>query len=123
MSGYDCIVVGSGIAGLSFALRAARHGKVLVLTKQLSGAGSTHLAQGGIASVMDPADSLERHIQDTLTAGAGLCRRDRVEILVKRGPEAIRELVAWGARFTRATAQARARGVPFDLAREGGHSS
>ncbi len=120
---YDFIVVGSGIAGLSFALRAARHGRVLVLTKQLSGAGSTHLAQGGIASVMDPSDSLGRHIQDTLTAGAGLCRRDRVELLVSRGPEAIRALVEWGARFTRATAQGRARGILFDLAREGGHSS
>ncbi len=120
---YDCIVVGSGIAGLSFALRAAQHGKVLVLTKQLTGAGSTHLAQGGIASVMDPADSLERHIQDTLTAGAGLCRRDRVELLVEQGPQAIRDLVSWGARFTRATAQKRARGIPFDLVREGGHSN
>ena len=123
MAVYDCIVVGSGIAGLSFALRAAKHGKVLVLTKQLSGAGSTHLAQGGIASVMDPADSVARHVQDTLTAGAGLCRRNRVEILVERGPEAIRDLVDWGARFTKATARVRALGVPFDLVREGGHSS
>src|SRR3989338_5167539 len=87
---YDFIVVGSGIAGLSFALRAARHGRVLVLTKRLSWAGSTHLAQGGIASVMDPADSLDRHVQDTLAAGAGLCRKDRVDLLVSHGPAAVR---------------------------------
>jgi L-aspartate oxidase len=72
MGTYDFIVVGSGIAGLSFALQAARHGKVLVTTKQLSGSGSTQLAQGGIASVLDPADSLEKHVEDTLVAGAGL---------------------------------------------------
>jgi L-aspartate oxidase len=122
MASYDFIVVGSGIAGLSFALRAARHGKVLVLTKKLSGSGSTQLAQGGIASVLDPADSVERHLQDTLVAGAGLCRADRVRILVSSGPDAVRRLVEWGARFTRADASARAHGIPFDLAREGGHS-
>jgi L-aspartate oxidase len=122
MASYDFVVVGSGIAGLSFALRAARHGKVLVLTKQLSGSGSTNLAQGGIASVLDPADSVERHLQDTLVAGAGLCREDRVRILVSSGPDAVRRLVDWGARFTRADAAGRAHGIPFDLAREGGHS-
>lgn len=115
---YDFIVVGSGIAGLSFALQAARHGKVLVVTKKLSWAGSTNLAQGGIASVLDPSDSMERHLEDTLAAGAGLCRRDRVEILVSQGPQAVRRLVEWGARFTRA----RGGPAPFDLAREGGHS-
>jgi L-aspartate oxidase len=119
---YDFVVVGSGIAGLSFALQAAQHGTVLVLTKQLSGSGSTRLAQGGIASVLDPADSLDRHVQDTLIAGAGLCRRDRVEILVSSGPEAVRRLVNWGAHFTRADTESRARGISFDLAREGGHS-
>ena len=120
---YDFIVVGSGIAGLSFALRAARHGRVLILSKRLGEAGSTHLAQGGIASVMDPGDTLERHVQDTMTAGAGLCRRDRVQYLVAHGPGAVHDLVSWGVRFTRATAKERAHGVPFDLAREGGHSN
>lgn len=119
---YDFIVIGSGIAGLSFALQAARHGTVLVLTKSLAGSGSTQRAQGGIASVLDPSDSLERHVHDTLVAGAGLCRRDRVEILVGSGPAAVRRLVDWGARFTRADAAARTQGVAFDLAREGGHS-
>lgn len=129
---YDFIVVGSGIAGLSFALKASEHGKVLVLTKKLSSAGSTHLAQGGIASVMDPADSVEEHAQDTLTAGAGLCREDRVRILVNQGPEAIRSLVDWGVRFTLAAQVHGSKSkksatvknpIPFHLAREGGHSS
>ncbi|HLP40572.1 MAG TPA: L-aspartate oxidase [Fibrobacteria bacterium] len=124
---YDFIVVGSGIAGLSFALRAAEHGRVLVLTKKLSWAGSTNLAQGGIASVMDPADSLEDHVRDTLVAGAGLCRKDRVRALVERGPGAIRDLVEWGVRFTRASSGGSGRSgapaTPFHLAREGGHSS
>ncbi|HKP97465.1 MAG TPA: L-aspartate oxidase [Fibrobacteria bacterium] len=126
---YDFIVVGSGIAGLSFALKAASHGKVLVLTKKLSWSGSTNLAQGGIASVMDPSDSVERHAQDTLTAGAGLCREDRVRVLVNRGPQAIRDLVEWGVRFTLAKgrngspAGGKRGGAPFHLAREGGHSS
>src|SRR5690242_19210083 len=103
METYDFIVVGSGIAGLSFALKAAAHGRVLVLTKKLSWSGSTHLAQGGIASVMDPRDSVEKHASDTLAAGAGLCRADRVKILVNQGPQAIRDLVDWGVRFTLAT--------------------
>ncbi len=130
---YDFIVVGSGIAGLSFALKASAHGRVLVITKKLRWAGSTHLAQGGIASVMHPSDSVEKHLADTLAAGAGLCREDRVRILVEQGPQAIRELVDWGVRFTlkhRETKNSRAgKGrknqgdeAPFHLAREGGHS-
>ncbi len=125
---YDFIVVGSGIAGLSFALKASAHGKVLVLTKKLSWSGSTNLAQGGIASVMDPADSVEKHARDTLTAGAGLCREDRVRILVNQGPKAIRDLVDWGVRFTLASGKSGPKGNSrgqsrFHLAREGGHSS
>lgn len=122
---YDFIVVGSGIAGLSFALKAAEHGRVLVLTKKLSWSGSTHLAQGGIASVMAPDDSLDDHVQDTLVAGAGLCRQDRVRILVEKGPLAIRSLVDWGVRFTRSEGRKGEKGgkdgIPFHLAREGGH--
>lgn len=122
---YDFIVVGSGIAGLSFALKAANYGQVLILTKKLLWSGSTHLAQGGIASVMDPADSVEKHAEDTLVAGAGLCRRDRVELLCAQGPEAVRNLVDWGVRFTLEKKRGkggRMRPVPFHLAREGGHS-
>jgi L-aspartate oxidase len=116
---YDFIVVGSGIAGLSFALKAAERGRVLVLTKKLSWSGSTNLAQGGIASVMAPDDTLDDHVKDTLVAGAGLCREDRVRVLVERGPLAIRDLVDWGVRFTRS--RGRKDGIPFHLAREGGH--
>lgn len=128
MAVYDFIVVGSGVAGLSFALKASAHGKVLVLTKKLSWAGSTNLAQGGIASVMAPGDSMEEHAQDTLKAGAGLCREDRVRILVNQGPQAIHNLVDWGVRFTLAAQSKPSRGkfglaAPFHLAREGGHSS
>jgi len=118
---YDFIVVGSGIAGLSFALKASAYGKVLVVTKKLRWAGSTHLAQGGIASVMHPSDSVQKHIEDTLLAGAGLCREDRVRVLVEHGPQAIRELVEWGVRFTRNRGQGGG-GMPFHLALEGGHS-
>lgn len=135
MAEYEFIVVGSGIAGLSFALKAASHGRVLVLTKKLSWSGSTNLAQGGIASVMDPTDSVEQHAVDTQIAGAGLCREDRVRILVNRGPQAIRDLVDWGVRFTLASGKSHSRAnaskasrsksaaEPFHLAREGGHSS
>jgi L-aspartate oxidase len=119
MAPYDFLVIGSGVAGLSFALKAAEHGRVLVLTKKLSWSGSTHLAQGGIASVMAPDDSPDHHLQDTLEAGAGLCRPDRVRLLVSKGPEAVARLVDWGVRFTR---NRDGNSVPFHLAREGGHS-
>ncbi|MFC1584658.1 L-aspartate oxidase [Fibrobacterota bacterium] len=121
MPTYDFIVVGSGLAGLSFALKACKLGKVLILTKALSNAGSTVRAQGGIASVMSPSDSLDKHIRDTMTAGAGLCRKKSVEILVSQGPEAINNLIDWGVRFSK-KADPDSPGPPFHLAREGGHS-
>jgi L-aspartate oxidase len=110
----------------------------LVITKKLRWSGSTHLAQGGIASVMHPEDSVEKHLIDTLNAGAGLCREPRARFLVEQGPQAIRDLVEWGVRFTRSRQPGavaggeKARKVgkaggakrlePFHLAREGGHS-
>ncbi len=118
---FDFIVVGSGLAGLSFALNAAKKGKVLIITKSFESSGSTNLAQGGIASVMAPKDSLENHIQDTLLAGAGLCRNDRVKILVNKGPGAIQKLVDWGVRFSKT--ENKGEGSPYHLAREGGHSN
>ncbi|MBF0430488.1 MAG: L-aspartate oxidase [Fibrobacteria bacterium] len=121
MKTYDFIVAGSGLAGLSFALKAAEHGKVLVITKALSDAGSTHKAQGGIASVMDPNDSIEKHLQDTLVAGAGLCKKNRVEVLVSHGPSAIQNLIDWGVRFSM-NKDADGNHTPFHLGREGGHS-
>lgn len=114
---FDFLVLGGGVAGLSFALQAARHGSVAVLTKRERGESNTAYAQGGIASVLAPSDSFEAHIEDTLVAGAGLCHRDAVEVTVREGPERVRELVALGAEFNRHT------GGEFDLTREGGHSA
>lgn len=112
---YDFLVLGSGVAGLSYALRVAEHGTVAVVTKKASAESNTNYAQGGIAAVMGDDDTYHSHIEDTLVAGAGLCDRDVVEIVVKEGPERIRELIEFGARFTRE------HGV-LHLGREGGHS-
>jgi L-aspartate oxidase len=115
----DYLVLGSGIAGLSFALRAAAHGRVLVVTKRAPEESNTHYAQGGIAAVLDAADSFESHIADTLTVGEGLCHRDIVELTVREGPEAVRELVdRYGTRFDHVEGS-----DALDLAREGGHSA
>src|SRR4051794_16102134 len=98
---FDFLVLGGGISGLSFALRAARSGTVAILTKRARHEGNTTYAQGGIASVLAQDDSFEHHIEDTLVAGAGLCRKDAVEVTVREGPERIRELVELGAAFNR----------------------
>jgi len=111
----DIVVVGSGIAGLSHALKVSGYGSVAVVTKKRRADSSTNWAQGGLAAVLDPADSIELHVRDTLLAGCGLCRRLAVEGVVREGPERVRELVEWGVRFTR-------RGGGFSLGREGGHS-
>ena len=113
----DFLVIGSGVAGLSFALRAAQHGTVAVVTKKASAESNTNYAQGGIAAVMDPTDDVEAHVQDTLVAGAGLCDEDVVRMVVTEGPDRIRELMEWGAEFDRD-----ARG-DLHLGREGGHSA
>ncbi len=113
----DFLVIGSGVAGLSFALRAAQHGTVAVVTKKASAESNTNYAQGGIAAVMDPDDDVEAHVQDTLIAGAGLCDEDVVRMVVTEGPDRIRELMDWGAEFDRD-----ARG-DLHLGREGGHSA
>src|SRR5712671_7793 len=97
----DFLVIGGGIAGLTFALKASDVGTVTVLTKAGSSEANTSYAQGGIASVWSVDDSFESHIEDTLRAGAGLCDRAAVETIVREGPETIRELVRLGTRFTR----------------------
>ena len=115
---FDTLVVGSGIAGLTFALKVAATRKVAVVTKKESVETSTNYAQGGIASVLGPEDSFDLHIQDTLSSGDGLCHPDVVAMVVKSGPDRIRELAEMGVRFQ----QGQQESVPFDLAREGGHS-
>ncbi|WP_341226126.1 L-aspartate oxidase [uncultured Arcticibacterium sp.] len=113
----DFLVIGSGIAGLSFALKAAKKGKVLVLTKVNAEETNTKYAQGGIAAVFNPeVDTYEKHISDTLIAGDGLCDRETVEVVIKEGPDRIRELIDYGANFDKDEDGS------YDLTREGGHS-
>lgn len=98
---FDFLIIGSGVAGLSCAIELAPHGSVAVITKEALGEGSTQWAQGGIAAVLapEPFDSSALHENDTLDAGAGLCDRDAVEVLVREGPQRVRELIARGAHF------------------------
>jgi len=114
----DFLVIGSGVAGLSFALRVSAWGKVAVVTKKEIEESNTKYAQGGIASVWSQEDSFDAHIQDTLVAGDGLCHPDVVEMVVKNGPDRIRDLVNWGVNFTLWEKDK----TKYDLAREGGHS-
>ncbi|MBI3204063.1 MAG: L-aspartate oxidase [Myxococcales bacterium] len=113
----DCLVLGSGIAGLTFALSAARHGSVIVVTKRAREDSATAWAQGGVAAVLAADDSVERHVADTLTAGAGLCHDLAVELCVKEGPAAIRQLIDFGVPFSRNEHG------ELDLGREGGHTA
>ena len=116
----DYLVIGSGIAGLSFALKAAEHGSVAVITKKEQAESNTNYAQGGIAAVFAPDDSFDLHVADTLEAGAGLCHREVVGLVVKEAPEMVQELAAWGVRFTN---ERRLDGKEkLALGREGGHS-
>jgi L-aspartate oxidase len=111
----DVLVVGSGIAGLSFALKAAEGAEVLLLTKKGRVETNTNYAQGGVAAAVAPDDSPELHRRDTLLAGAGLCHARAVEELVREGPERVRELAEWGVRFSREDGR-------LALGREAGHS-
>ena len=115
----DFLVIGSGIAGLSFALKAAATGSVTILTKRAIRESATFYAQGGIASVTSIEDTFDEHIKDTLYAGAGLCDKEVVELVVKDAPARIQELIAHGVKFT---SRATDTGAELDLGREGGHS-
>ena len=112
----DFLVIGSGVAGLSFALKAAALGKVIVLTKKNKDESNTKYAQGGIAAVVSNMDSFEKHVADTLDAGDGLCREDVVRMVVEQGPQRINELIDYGAKFDRQE------DGTLSLGREGGHS-
>jgi len=111
----DFLVIGSGIAGLSFALKIAELGTVSIVTKKEKAESNTNLAQGGIAAVVSNVDAFENHINDTMKAGAYLCHRDVVELVVKEGPERIKELIDVGVQFTKSAGG-------LDLGKEGGHS-
>ncbi len=115
-SSVDFLVIGSGLAGLALALKVAHRGRVLICSKAPVEVTNTAMAQGGIAAVMSEEDSLEKHVQDTLVAGAGLCQEQIVRMVVEQGPDRIQDLVNWGVRFDLAQNKA------FALTREGGHS-
>lgn len=116
MRRFDFLVIGGGIAGLTYALKVAERGTVGVLFKKDLAASSTLWAQGGIAAVTQPDDALDLHVQDTLISGAGLCKREIVELVVREGPPRVRELIDLGASFDREG------DGDFHLNREGGHS-
>lgn len=113
---YDFLVIGSGIAGMSYALKVAKYGKVAIVAKNSLEDANTYYAQGGIASVTNPWDNFEKHIADTLDAGAGLCDEEVVEKVVREAPDQIKALINWGVDFDKDEKG------NFDLHREGGHS-
>jgi len=118
---YNCLVIGSGIAGLSFALRMAEYGRVAIVTKKKETESNTNYAQGGIASVVDSTDSFQKHIEDTLKAGAGLCDEEVVKMVVESGPSAIKSLIDLGVRFSYKSNRNKSL-EKLDLGKEGGHS-
>ncbi len=122
MKQFDFLILGSGIAGLTFALKVAPHGRVAIVTKKDRAESNTNYAQGGIASVTSKEDSFESHVCDTLAAGAGLCREPVVRTIVEEGPARIAELIALGMKFSETAAVGLDGGKQLDLGREGGHS-
>ena len=98
---HDVLIIGSGASGLSLALQLAEHANVAVLSKSELMEGATFYAQGGVSAVLDTCDSIESHVQDTLNAGAGLCKPDIVRFVVEHGRESIQWLIDLGVTFTR----------------------
>ena len=122
MKQFDYLVLGSGIAGLSFALKVASRGRVAIVTKKDRAESNTNYAQGGIAAVTSKEDSFELHVRDTLAAGAGLCKESVVRTIVEEGPARIQELIELGMKFSERDAPSEDGGKELDLGREGGHS-
>src|ERR1044071_7224475 len=122
MKTFDFLVLGSGIAGLTFALNVAPHGRVAIITKKDRAESNTNYAQGGIAAVTSREDSFEAHVRDTLEAGAGLCREDVVRTIVEEGPARIQELIDFGMRFSERERLETPGKKELGLGREGGHS-
>ena len=122
MKQFDFIVLGSGIAGLSFALKVAPHGRVGIVTKKDRAESNTNYAQGGIAAVTSKEDSVELHVRDTLAAGAGLCKEKVVRAIVEEGPARIAELIELGMKFSEREVPENGGTRELDLGKEGGHS-
>jgi L-aspartate oxidase len=122
MKQFDFLVLGSGIAGLSFALKVAPRGRVAIITKKNKAESNTNYAQGGIASVTSKEDSFELHVRDTLEAGAGLCKENVVRTIVEEGPARIQELIELGMKFSEHEDPRNHGKHVLDLGREGGHS-
>src|SRR5665213_1876758 len=122
MKQFDFLILGSGIAGLTFALKVAPRGRVAIVTKKDRAESNTNYAQGGIASVTGKDDSFELHVRDTLAAGAGLCKEKVVRTIVEEGPARIQELIDLGMKFSESENRAEDGSRELDLGREGGHS-
>src|SRR5215510_5440783 len=121
MKQFDYLVLGSGIAGLSFALNMAARGRVAIVTKKDRAESNTNYAQGGIAAVTSKEDSFELHVQDTLQAGAGLCKEAVVRTIIEEGPARIAELIQLGMHFSERE-NPQSHRTQLDLGKEGGHS-
>jgi L-aspartate oxidase len=122
MRQFDYIILGSGIAGLTFALKVAPQGRVAIVTKKNRAESNTNYAQGGIAAVTSKEDSVEMHVRDTLEAGAGLCKENVVRTIVQEGPARIAELIELGMKFSERETPERPGAHELDLGKEGGHS-
>ena len=122
MKPFDYLILGSGIAGLTFALKVAPQHRVAIVTKKDRAESNTNYAQGGIASVTSKEDTFELHVRDTLAAGAGLCKESVVRTIVEEGPASIAELIEMGMKFSERDMPGEDGGRELDLGREGGHS-